>query len=362
MRHLSQCSIVLAGLLFGVPAFAQGVDFDAAPGTPTQGSGLTVISGGGAPDNTCNSLTTLFVSNNGGSLGGQVFFDMNVTKAGGLTIYSFDINVGEAVGTPIGMNVFTIPGTYVGNHNNMAAWTNVASGSGFSAGVNNPSRVNTFNFSLAPGTYGVSLVLSATVGHDYTNGTGANQFFSNADLALTLGAALNVPWTGTPFTPRVWNGRVYYDCSRPAAYCTAKVSSCGTAPTITGPGPATSQGASGPGSYDISFGPVPGGPSPAIAIYTTNGPVANPVANAFGFLCINGTGMFRVPPAILASGAACSATYAVDFGNFLATQSADPALLPSNLPAIVDLQGWYRDPADPGFANLTNAITFQVDP
>ena len=36
-------------------------------------------------------------------------------------------------------------------------------------------------------------------------------FGAPADVTLTLGSATNVPFTGGVFSPRVWNGTMYYD-------------------------------------------------------------------------------------------------------------------------------------------------------
>jgi len=45
----------------------------------------------------------------------------------------------------------------------------------------------------------------------YTNGTGANQTYNNGALELRAGSATNAAFTAPLFTPRVWNGTVYYD-------------------------------------------------------------------------------------------------------------------------------------------------------
>lgn len=41
-------------------------------------------------------------------------------------------------------------------------------------------------------------------------GLGTNQNYSNADLSLALGSATNVPFTQPVFSPRVWNGTIFY--------------------------------------------------------------------------------------------------------------------------------------------------------
>jgi hypothetical protein len=108
------------------------------------------------------------------------------------------------------MDVYTVPTTRVGNETNIAAWTLVASGSGVGQGANNPTPVDVTDFTLGTGQYGIALVIGATCGHDYTNGTGTNQVFSNADLTISAGAASNVPFTAGIFDPRVWNRTLYY--------------------------------------------------------------------------------------------------------------------------------------------------------
>jgi subtilisin-like proprotein convertase family protein len=60
-------------------------------------------------------------------------------------------------------------------------------------------------------TYGIALVLDGSHSHSYTNGNGSNENFSNDDLSMQLGAASNAPFDGGAFSPRVFNGGVYYE-------------------------------------------------------------------------------------------------------------------------------------------------------
>ncbi len=164
-------------------------------------------------------------------------------------------------------------------------------------------------------------------------------------------------WPANPFASYYL---VLESVSRPSLYCTATTSSCGTAPTIGGPAGSTSFAGSGPGTFDVTVTPVPGGQQPAILIYTNQGPAAFPAITPYGLLCIKNAGLHRVLPPMVPQGAPCSATYTFDFGNYIATQTVNPALLPPNLPATVDMQGWYRDAANPSSANLSNAMSFVV--
>ena len=170
-----------------------------------------VCAGGGGCTN--ESITTLFAANNGGNDGGAVYFDVTI-NATDISISSLETNTFET--GAMTMDVYTRTGTHVGNEGSMAGWTLVATGSGTGAGLNNPSMLtldNPINLS-AGSTNGFALVMDASHGHDYTNGTGSNESFSNADLTIDLGAATNVPFTGGVFSPRVWNGSILYEvCS-----------------------------------------------------------------------------------------------------------------------------------------------------
>jgi len=167
------------------------------------------------------SITTLFNSNNAGSAGGGVYFDI-VVGANPISITGFDVNTTAASnGLVVPFRAWTAVGTSVGNQSNPAAWTLVATGSGVGAGLNLPTAITLGGSFLlnANTSYGIALSLSDGTGvnnraHAYS-GTGANPApgalqYSNADLTLNLGSATNVLFAGTPFTPRIWNGTIYY--------------------------------------------------------------------------------------------------------------------------------------------------------
>ena len=94
-------------------------------------------------------------------------------------------------------------------------------------------------FVLNAGTlYGIAVVADPAISLFYTNGTGSNQNYSNADLALFLGSATNVPFTAPVFSPRVWNGTIYYTGGP-----------CGGSPTPTATPTAT--GSCTPSSFHV---------------------------------------------------------------------------------------------------------------
>ena len=78
--------------------------------------------------------------------------------------------------------------TFAGHETNMALWTQVATGSGTGAGVDLPTHVTLSNpIPLLAGTlYGIAMVADPAISLHYTNGTGSNQNYSNADLSQAL--------------------------------------------------------------------------------------------------------------------------------------------------------------------------------
>lgn len=171
---------------------------------PNPNNGLTLKSGA-IP----SSISTLFATNNGGAAGGAVYFDITVGDKP-ITISSLDINTAEA--GAITLSAYTLVGSYTGNTGSSSAWGTPVTGTGTGAGSNNPSHITLATPILlnANTTYGIALVLDVSHGFSYTNGTGTNQSYSNSDLTLSFGAASNVPFDGYLYTPRVWNGTIYY--------------------------------------------------------------------------------------------------------------------------------------------------------
>ena len=169
--------------------------------------GACVILAGGV---SAQSITTPpnFAANNGGSAGGAVYFDVTIISGGGLILESFDCNTNLAAGSPLAIDVYTCPLTSIGNELIMANWTLQGSGTGTSLGAGVGTPVDTTDFVMTAGTYGMAIVNFA--GHAYTNGTGANQTVATGEMSLSLGTASNVAFVGGLFTPRVWNGTIHY--------------------------------------------------------------------------------------------------------------------------------------------------------
>lgn len=167
------------------------------------------------------AATTLFASNGGGLDGGQMLFDVDVSNP--VRIAELDANFLAAAGNPVGIEIYTVPGTYIGNETNASAWTlaAISGGGALTAGRDLPTRLTLASPLVLPaGGHGVSIRALGS-GHAYTNGNGTNQNHGDPNMALSFGAAQNVPWS-VPFRPRVWNGRLHYE-----VICSSATSSSG---------------------------------------------------------------------------------------------------------------------------------------
>ncbi len=158
-----------------------------------------------------DQLSTFYGSDNNGSPGGAVYFDAMI-GANSLSITGFDTNTADTLSFS-NFQVWLLVGLTSQGNETSSAWMQIATGSGTGAGLDQPTAVTLSNsFVLNANTlYGIALVMAPGLGHYYTNGNGSNQSFSNSDLGLSLGSATNVPFTGPVFSPRVWNGTMYYD-------------------------------------------------------------------------------------------------------------------------------------------------------
>lgn len=106
-------------------------------------------------------------------------------------------------------------GTYVGSENNAAAWTLVGSAANVVAqpqGTPTPLPIPVNVIIPAGQTYGFYVTSSnITVSQRYTNGTAVgNVFAQDASIQFKEGCGIEYPFASTPFTPRVWNGRIHY--------------------------------------------------------------------------------------------------------------------------------------------------------
>jgi hypothetical protein len=158
---------------------------------------------------TC-SLTTTFAGGN--SQDGNMF---DLVGLNTVIITGFDINL------EVGANdieVYTCnTGTYVGNETNSAAWTLVGSAQGVpSSGTDVPTPVNfqpplqiVLGAGMTQGFY-VTATNATSNNFSYTNGSSLGAVFAaDANIQFLEGVGKAYPFGGT-YTPRIWNGIIYY--------------------------------------------------------------------------------------------------------------------------------------------------------
>jgi hypothetical protein len=163
------------------------------------------------------SLCTDFNANHG--FAGNMF---DIFPRVEFKIDAIDVNV-DGPGLQVDVDVWYIPGTSVGNEGSAAGWTLMGSYSGTSAGFNLPSLIDMRGNGVvfqAGQSYGIYVDVTS-----YANGTGinyttgdrqgnasGNDEWSNSDLRIVANCAKGAGGhTGSTFTPRNWNGCIYYD-------------------------------------------------------------------------------------------------------------------------------------------------------
>ncbi|MBN4052743.1 PEP-CTERM sorting domain-containing protein [Roseiflexus sp. AH-315-K22] len=166
---------------------------------------------------TAQSLSTTFAGGNGLSSAPDVtYFDVAI-GANPLRVTAFDTNTDVAAGDRFTIEVYLTPGGFAGNTTNPGVWTSMTTGTGLGNGFGNTVDAVMIDrpFLMDANTvYGVAFVYTsygAGGGVNYTNGTGANQAYSNVDLGMRLGSSGGSLFSGGLFDPRVWNGTIYYD-------------------------------------------------------------------------------------------------------------------------------------------------------
>ncbi len=176
-------------------------------------------------------LQTNLTPGNQGSLGGGLYFNLQVHST--VSITRLDTWVGGTGTVPgsLAMEVWLGPSTYLGNLTTPAMWGPIATATATGFTPNPPSQLVQFDFAtplvLGPGDYGVALrsQLQAQSGteawnHAYSNGVGctgtsipgscANTVHSTAELTVRGGAAQNTFFSAVVFTPRMWSGNLHY--------------------------------------------------------------------------------------------------------------------------------------------------------
>ncbi len=153
-------------------------------------------------------LTTQFTGGSVGSSNWMALFDLAINNPRGVEIVGMDVLAGST-GVAMAYDIYVTPGTCVGKEATNTAWRRVAQGSGTSAGSNANTRTYitlTRGIYLPAGTYGIAIHNTAG-GWNYSS-SGTNP--ANIDMAISNPRVKAGLFTGTLFTPRYWNGSLYY--------------------------------------------------------------------------------------------------------------------------------------------------------
>ncbi len=150
-----------------------------------------------------SDIPTMFASDNAYS--GNMF---DVTAINEIFITGFDVNISS--GRPLEVvEVWYKSGTYVGSETTPADWVFLGSAIVTPQGYNNPTHVPIGGLAIPAGeTYGLYIQLP-DVSYGYMNYTDGENTYNNGDLELHLGVGNGPNW-GDVFSPRTWNGVIYY--------------------------------------------------------------------------------------------------------------------------------------------------------
>ncbi len=310
----------------------------------------------------CSTLTTLVAPNNGLSGNSQVLFDLQVINPAGIQIQAIDSVPSSGAGVAFTIDFYTCPSTYIGNDLNSAVWTFRGTGQGVSNGNTVTAFVDLTDFTLPAGSYGVALN-ATTGGFRYTNGTGANQNYSNADLALSLGISHSAWWGGTTNNPRVWNGTIHYCAggpSGPMPYCTAGTSSNGCVPSID----ASAQPSATFATPCVITTSNVEGQKAGLSFYGINNSGFTPLPwspTSSSFFCVKGPTQRTFAQSSGGTAGQCDGVLTLNWNSF---HGSFPGALGTPFTAgdKVFVQAWYRDPPAPRTTNLSDGVELTVTP
>ncbi len=163
-------------------------------------------------------LTNLDGNNGLSGSGAGNSFDLTVTNPNGITITSIIMNPWVVTPGPLTIDVYLTEDDsgYALNTPQAALWRLVATGSATALTTSTSAAEVPLEFPLAQrlhvaaGNYSMAIHVNGA-GVVYITGNGANQSYSNADVALNLGGGLGAPFPATFNNPRVWSGALIYD-------------------------------------------------------------------------------------------------------------------------------------------------------
>jgi hypothetical protein len=170
----------------------------------------------------CTNITCPFVlataaPNNGVSGAGSGIM-LDLTPNDDINVLRMDTVSFSAAGTPIIVEIWTVPGSYVPHRLDPTPWTLHDTVSTVSAGNLDPAviQLNTPLELSASTTTGIFISM-VNGGIRYTGATNAQPIWSDAILTLYSEHSLNGPWAAGN-SPRVFSGAIYYTLGSPACY------------------------------------------------------------------------------------------------------------------------------------------------
>lgn len=162
-------------------------------------------------------LSTLSTTNNGGSNGGAVYFDLQVADSP-ITISALSSFTSVVSGYTPGFRIYTKLGTAQGAESNSSLWSLATLGGITPNGGVSPVALDEPIVLSSNTLYGFALVMPSTISHRYNTGTclesytvGGNCSFSDDNLTFIGGSATAPPFASTIFSPRIWSGTIFYD-------------------------------------------------------------------------------------------------------------------------------------------------------
>lgn len=172
----------------------------------------SIASGINVSSFTTGDLTSLFARDNGAT---SNYFDIVASGGGDVAVESFDVNTGNT--GLVDVQIWYYPNdTYTNHTTDPTGWAQLgATTTVTGSGINLPTYVDPGATVTIPAgqTYAffVSVVVSGTSTGDIEYTNGANTYSdSYLTLNLGMGSGTITPGGGNTFSPRSWNGTVYY--------------------------------------------------------------------------------------------------------------------------------------------------------
>jgi hypothetical protein len=150
----------------------------------------------------CDSLSTVFTANN--AMNGNMF---DIVSFSQVYIIGFDVNTNVS-----GMfYVYYKTGSYIGYVTDSTVWTFLDTATVTTNGPNVPSSLMLHHaLQLSDGiTMAIYIFSGSPVRYTDGNAVG-NVAASNADMQILEGEGCSAHWGGSHYSPRVWNGKIFY--------------------------------------------------------------------------------------------------------------------------------------------------------